>query len=126
VKVLLDTHVLLWALTKSEKLTKKAASLITDPDNLVLVSAATVWEVAIKKNIGRIEFVPEQLIDYIYKSGYKQLPVTFDHCTVLADLPLHHRDPFDRMLVAQSISEPAVLVTHDKTLAQYNCTVMVV
>jgi len=126
VKVLLDTHVFLWALTKSEKLTKKAANLITNPENQVLISAATLWEVAIKKSIGRIEFVPEQLIDYIHKSGYEQLPVTFDHCTVLADLPLHHRDPFDRMLVAQSIFEPAVLVTHDQTLSQYNCTVMVV
>ncbi len=125
-KILLDTHILLWGLANDRKLSSKAANLLKDPVNEVLVSAASLWEIAIKFGFGRIEIAQDELIGAIQRSGFTPLPVTFEHCVFLADLPMLHRDPFDRMLVAQSLAEPAMLVTNDKILKDYGSTVLLV
>jgi PIN domain nuclease of toxin-antitoxin system len=125
-KILLDTHILLWGLANDRKLSPKAANLLKDPVNEVLVSAASLWEIAIKFGLGRIEIAQDELIDAIQRSGFTQLPVTFAHCASLTDLPLIHRDPFDRMLIAQSLAEPAMLVTNDEILKDYGSTVLLV
>jgi len=121
-----DTHILLWGLANDRKLSPKGASLLKDPMNEVLVSAASLWEISIKQGIGRITISQNELVEAIEKSGFRQLTITFEHCAQLADLPLLHRDPIDRMLVAQSLSEPAMLVTNDRMLKEYGSTVLLV
>ncbi len=125
-KILLDTHILLWALVGDQRLSKKGAKLISDPQNEVLVSAVSLWEVGIKHSLGRITVSPECLIEAIASTGFDQLAVTFDHCVTVSRLPIIHRDPFDRMLVAQSLSVPAILMTHDQTMSKYGSTILLV
>jgi PIN domain nuclease of toxin-antitoxin system len=125
-RLLVDTHILLWWLANDRRISPKAASLLKDPTNEVLVSAASVWEIAIKYGLGRITLSQNVLIDAVHKCGFSQLPITFEHCSHLADLPSIHRDPFDRILVAQSLSEPAMLLTNDRILKDYGSTVLLV
>ena len=121
VRVLLDTHILIWALLGSRKLPKEAATLIADGGNEVLFSAANIWEIAIKRQIRRMEFSMEaQLIaDAAIETGFVELPVSSAAAAAVADLPLHHKDPFDRLLVCQAMHEPARLFTVDRQLAPY-------
>ncbi len=125
-KLLLDTHILLWALAGDQRLSKKAAKLISDPQNEILVSAVSLWEVGVKHSMGRITVSPEILVEAIASTGFQELAVTFDHCISVSRLPPIHRDPFDRMLVAQSLSVPAILMTHDQTLNKYGSTILLV
>jgi PIN domain nuclease of toxin-antitoxin system len=124
-KLLLDTHVLIWCMTNDRKLPARAKELIENTKNEVLVSAVSLWEIAVKEGLGRISISQSELRKSIIEGDFEQLPITFDHCEQLASLPQIHRDPFDRMLVAQSKAEPAILVTHDKTLGAYGETVWV-
>lgn len=125
-RILLDTHILLWALTVDRKLSAEAAKLLKDPNNEVLVSAASLWEISIKYALGRLSLSPLEITEAIRMTGFCPLPITFEHCTRLSALPPVHSDPFDRMLVAQSLSEPAMLVTHDRLLRDYGNTVLLV
>ena len=125
-KILLDTHILLWWLSNSKQLPKPAYSIIENPANTIFVSAASLWEIALKQMLDRITVSFPDLQKAVEGSGFLPLPITFDHCGQIGILPLHHRDPFDRMLVAQSMIEPAILLTHDKTLKLYGSTVKVV
>ena len=120
-KLLLDTHLLLWAAGEPKKLSPKARRLIADTDNGLIFSAASIWEVAIKRALGHADFQVDTrlfrrgLID----NGYVELPVFSAHAVAVEALPLIHKDPFDRLLVAQSQVEGIVLLTGDATVAQY-------
>ncbi|MCA3248867.1 MAG: type II toxin-antitoxin system VapC family toxin [Holosporaceae bacterium] len=123
VKLLLDTHVLLWCLSSSDRLPASLREKIVDAHNDVWVSAATVWEIGIKKALGKLQ-VPDDLLEAITFSGFNPLPITLEHAELAAKLPKHHDDPFDRVLVAQAMSEELILVSHDARLPSYNIPVL--
>lgn len=120
-KLLLDTHLLLWAAGDPERLSAKARSLIDDPENEVLFSAASLWEVAIKRGLGRADFkVDSRLLRRgLLDNGYNELPIISDHVVAIESLPTLHKDPFDRVLVAQATVEGITLLTIDSLVAQY-------
>lgn len=119
-RILLDTHVFIWAVTDSRRLGKEARRVMRDATE-VFVSAASIWEIAIKSAIGKIKADPEEMARAIVTSGFVELPIAAAHATQVARLPLanDHKDPFDRLLVAQSIVEPLVLLTADPKVAAY-------
>ena len=120
-KLLLDTHLLLWAAGQPEKLSTAALALIEAPENQLLFSAASLWEIAIKTGLGREDFVAEPglLRRGLLDNGYEELPVSSAHAVALTGLPAIHKDPFDRILVAQAQVEGVVLVTSDDNVSQY-------
>ena len=120
-KLLLDTHLLLWAAGEPKRLSKQARSLIDTPDNELLFSAASLWEVAIKRGLGREDFkVDARLLRRgLLDNGYSELPIMSDHVVATESLPLIHRDPFDRILVAQATVEGVTLLTIDPLVSQY-------
>ena len=124
--LLLDTHVALWAITDSPKLPQKARELIASPRTTVWVSAATVWEIAIKHALGRgdMPVSSQDALRYFGESGYRFLPVEAEHAVAVEKLAPHHQDPFDRILVAQALVEPMRLMTHDAMVALYSDTVI--
>ena len=124
--ILLDTHVAQWAITDNPKLPKKARELIESSKSSVWISAATVWEIAIKHSLGRGEMPvsSQDALRYFRESGYRFLPVAPEHATAVEDLQPHHSDPFDRILVAQALVEPMRLVTHDPMVARYSDTII--
>jgi PIN domain nuclease of toxin-antitoxin system len=113
--LLLDTHVALWALTDDPRLSQRARALIEEPANDIVVSAASVWEIAIKHALGRgdMPISGDQALDWFRQAGYQLLPIAPEHAAAVEHLPDHHRDPFDRLLVAQATTEPLRLLTHD-------------
>jgi PIN domain nuclease of toxin-antitoxin system len=117
-KILLDTHVLLWWLDKPGSLSAAAYRAIADRDNTVFVSAASIWEITIKKSIGKL-VISDDFEAAIQKNAFVHLPVTSTHAFGLTALPDFHRDPFDRMLVAQSICEGMTIVTRDPNIIKY-------
>lgn len=123
-RILLDTPIFVWWLANDRKLPKKADLFILDPDNAIHVSSASVWEIAVKSALGQIEADLSLLVTSIARSGFQELPVTSRHAIETGKLPPHHRDPFDRMLVAQSRVEPMYLLTHDRQLTAYGDTVL--
>ncbi len=120
--LLLDTHTLLWALFEPHRLALQVHEQIEDPENSVVFSAASVWEIAIKTAIRRFEVraTPAQILAAALAAGFEELPVRSSVALRVADLPMHHGDPFDRLLVAQAMSEPATLLTADAVLARYS------
>lgn len=120
-KLLLDTQPLLWAAGQPERLSARARKLLDDPRNELLFSAASLWEVAIKSTLGREDFQaePRLLRRGLLDNGYVELPVTSEHAVGIDTLPPHHKDPFDRLLVAQALVEGVVLLTADAQLARY-------
>jgi PIN domain nuclease of toxin-antitoxin system len=128
VRLLLDTHLLLWAAASSKRLSREARDLIEDEANEVHFSAASMWEIAIKSALGRSDFRVDvaAIADALPAMGLAELPVTATHAVAVTRLPAVHRDPFDRLLIAQSIAEPLVLVTNDAVLARYSESVRVV
>lgn len=127
-RLLLDTHLLLWAVGSSERLSAEARSLIEEPANEVHYSAASVWEVAIKRALRRRDFQVDVTVleRALSGMGLVELPVTAAHAVAVTRLPDIHRDPFDRLLVAQSLVEPMVLLTNDTALERYGRLVRVV
>jgi PIN domain nuclease of toxin-antitoxin system len=121
--LLLDTHVLLWALTDSPKLGRGFREKIVDPANHILVSAASVWEISIKKRLGKLS-VPYNLVEVIEASDFTPLPINFAHAMAAGALPLHHTDPFDRLLIAQARQENLLLVTHDRRFEAYQVNLL--
>ena len=124
-RLLLDTHIFLWAVMSSPLLKAGARKTIVAAEQ-VFVSSASIWEVAIKSRLGKIEADPEELLAAIDASGFIELPVSGVHAACVAQLPLHHGDPFARILVAQSLIEPLRLMTADAALAPYGATVLMV
>lgn len=118
-RLLLDTHVFLWTLVDDPRL-KSASRQIIQSASEVYVSAASVWEIAIKHRLGKLNADPHQVCAAIEPSGFIELPVNATHAAGMADLPLHHHDPFDRLLLAQALAEPLRLLTADATLSQYS------
>jgi PIN domain nuclease of toxin-antitoxin system len=120
-KLLLDTHLLLWAAGKPNRLSTTARKLIDSPANELLFSAASVWEVAIKRGLGRSDFQadPRLLRRGLLDNGYTELPVLSDHVVAIESLPPIHKDPFDRLLVAQATVEGITLLTADSVVAEY-------
>ena len=120
-KLLLDTHLLLWAAGEPQRLSKQARALIENPDNELLFSAASLWEVAIKRGLGREDFKvdPRLLRRGLLDNGYSELPIIGDHVVATESLPLIHKDPFDRILVAQATVEGVTLLTIDSLVSQY-------
>lgn len=120
-RILLDTHILLWAVAQSSQLSAEARSLLEDTDNLLYCSTASLWEIAIKSGLRRTDFdvTLPALRRALAQMDIEELPVLGNHAEQLLTLPHLHKDPFDRMLVAQSMAEPLVLLTNDNLLAQY-------
>lgn len=122
VSLLLDTHALLWWIVNDPKLPAKARGLIADPDNTVFVSSASAWEITTKHRNGklpRVGDVPDRLEDYVRRAGFGLLPITFAQAAASGRLPGPHKDPFDRLLIAQSLSEGFPVVTLDAVFARY-------
>lgn len=117
-RLLIDTQVFIWSVTASRQLKMEARARLASAE-VVYVSSASIWEIAIKSRLGKIEGDAEEFANAIEASGFVELPVTARHAAAVAKLPLHHTDPFDRMLLAQAFTEPLRLVTADRVLAAY-------
>jgi len=120
-RILLDTHLLLWAMGASRKLPRTVRARLLDPANDIYYSAASLWEIAIKSGLRRKNFRVdiEALLAALRESGFVELPITAVHAAGIAKLPAIHKDPFDRLLVAQSMAEPMTLLTNDSVLRDY-------
>jgi PIN domain nuclease of toxin-antitoxin system len=127
-KLLLDTHIVLWAAGLPEKLSESARTLLTTPGNVLFFSAASIWEIVIKRGLGRDDFKvdPRRLRKMLIVHGYTELPVTAEHAFTVETLPLLHKDPFDRLLLAQACAEGMMLLTVDASLLQYQEFVLAV
>ena len=124
-KLLLDTHLLLWAASNPSRLSKTARALLENPENELLFSAASLWEIAIKGSLGRADFqVDGRLLRRgLLDNGYIELPITGEHAVGVDALPPIHKDPFDRLLVSQALTEGITLLTNDATLRRYPGTI---
>ena len=118
-RLLLDTHILLRWVMGDRRLSKALAAVVADPENDIVVSAASIWEIAIKRSLGRIEVDLDELLSSMNADGFAELPVRFAHTLRLESLPRHHDDPFDRLLIAQSIADGRRLVTKDAAILGY-------
>lgn len=121
--ILLDTHVLIWALENNPGLSDSARNSITRAGNMVFVSSISIWEIAIKKNLGKLE-TPDNLQEEIELHRFTPLQINFDHAELAGKLPDIHKDPFDRMLIAQAIIEKLTLVSRDKLIARYDVDIL--
>jgi PIN domain nuclease of toxin-antitoxin system len=124
-KLLVDTHLLLWAAAQPGRLSRKAAEFLQSSENQPLFSPASLWEISIKRSLGRPDFDadPRMLRRGLLDNGYEELPITSEHAVALDSLPAIHKDPFDRILVAQAITEGIILLTADPILAKYHALV---
>lgn len=120
-KLLLDTHVLLWAAGSPAQLPPAVRAMLDDPDNELLFSAASLWEIAIKRGLGRADFQVDARVlrRGLLDNGYLELPITSEHAVFIDSLPAIHKDPFDRILIAQATVEGITLLTADALVAQY-------
>ena len=123
-RLLLDTHAFLWVLDAPQRIPAWIRSAIADAENEVFVSAASAWEIAIKQSLGRLPAFSDDPLEALHRSGLAELPVTVAHARATRSLPLLHRDPFDRLLVAQAQSEGLGLVSRDPAIRQYQVTVL--
>jgi PIN domain nuclease of toxin-antitoxin system len=121
-RILLDTHLLIWALDEYDRLPAEIRDLIRNPANEVVFSVVSIWEIAIKARLGRTTFAvrPEAIASSAISTGFVELPLHWQAAAAVADLPMHHRDPFDRAIVAQAMSEPVHLYTVDRKLVPYS------
>ncbi|MBC2717495.1 MAG: type II toxin-antitoxin system VapC family toxin [Desulfobacteraceae bacterium] len=119
----LDTNILLWWLDNSPKLSQAGLSAIADPDNLIILSAVVIWEMRIKQALGKLK-IPSNFFHVIKDQGFEFLSITADHAYAVGELPMHHRDPFDRMIIAQAKLENLHVVTHDIMFQKYDIPVL--
>ena len=124
-KILLDTHIYLWWLIDAPELSRSARNLLAEADS-ILVSVVSLWEAGIKWQAGKLPVSPSDLHESLATNNFRALPVTISHALAVAKLPSIHKDPFDRMLVAQAIAEPLHLLTTDRVLAEYSGLVKLV
>ena len=127
-KVLLDTHVALWAITDSPQLSLKARDILLASRTHLWVSTVSLWEIAIKHGLGRgtMPVSGEEALGYFRQAGYGILPIEPEHAVAVEQLASHHQDPFDRLLVAQALTEPMRLLTHDEQVASYSDTIILI
>jgi PIN domain nuclease of toxin-antitoxin system len=123
VRLLIDTHAALWLLADDPRLSNRAGELLTDPRNEVILSAVVVWEVAIKRSLDKLD-APDGFADLLVDAGAAPLSVSIDHARAVRVLPWHHRDPFDRLLVAQAQHEHTSIVSSDERLTAYGVRVI--
>ena len=121
-RLLVDTHAALWLLEEDNRLSSSAEQMLTDASNEVLLSAAVVWEVSIKRSLGKLD-APDGFAGMLLDAGAGSLAVSIDHARAVRSLPWHHRDPIDRLLVAQAVLEDAVLLSSDDRLRAYDVRV---
>jgi PIN domain nuclease of toxin-antitoxin system len=128
VNILLDTHIALWAIADSPKLPAAARDLILAQTSTIFVSVASIWEIGIKFSLqrGDMPVSGKAALHYFREAGYRILPVEAEHAAAVEALPLHHQDPFDRLLVAQALTEPLRLISHDRQVARYSDTIVLV
>jgi len=122
-KLLLDTHAVIWFTDDAPLLSAAAAAAIEDPANEILLSAVVAWEIAIKRGIGKLR-VANNYVDVMLAAGSRELPVVIAHAQTVETLPPHHSDPFDRLLVAQAMAEDAAIVTNDQRIKRYDVSVL--
>jgi PIN domain nuclease of toxin-antitoxin system len=120
---LLDTPVLLWWLDDSPALPSAGRDAISNADNLIVLSSVVIWEIRIKQALGKIEIDPN-FYNMIKNQGFASLSITSDHAYAAGDLPMHHRDPFDRMIIAQALIEGLRVITHDSIFKKYDISVL--
>ena len=118
-KLLLDTHIIIWAVSAPKLLSEKTQSYMTDAET-IYVSAASIWEICIKIQLNKLQLDLATFIQEIERIGVQSLAITWKHAQLTKEIPLYHKDPFDRMLIAQAMSEPLTLLTNDNTLPQYS------
>jgi PIN domain nuclease of toxin-antitoxin system len=123
VHLLLDTHTFLWWLGDDPRLGPEARKAVADGDNLVFVSAATAWEIAVKRSLGKLE-APGDILGWVQESNFDPLSIEMEHAIASAELPPHHKDPFDRLLIAQALLENLTLLTHDTQIDPYDVPVL--
>jgi PIN domain nuclease of toxin-antitoxin system len=119
VKLLLDTHALLWWLADDKQIGRRARELVEDPANDVLVSMVSLWEIAVKMRVGKLKAEIGVITDAVEKEGFALLDIGVTHLLTLVTLPVHHRDPFDHLLIAQAITEDATFLTEDRNARRY-------
>ena len=119
----LDTHALLWWLDDSPTLSETGRSAIADPNNLIVLSAVVIWEIRIKQAVGKLE-IPPNFYQIVKNQGFELLSITSQHANAVRELPMHHRDPFDRMIIAQAKLERLSVVTHDTIFKKYGIPVL--
>ena len=124
-RILLDTHLILWWINDDPAMSRIARELIANPDNTIFVSPVSMWEIWLKKGLGRLE-LPSEFVETLAREEFEQLPLTVAHTRKVAELPWLHRDPFDRMLLAQAQAADLTLLTADSQLAQYGSFVKTV
>ena len=117
--LLLDTHVFIWYLENDKEMRREAYELINNPNNLIFISAATLWEISIKQSIGKLTLQKEDLLKELEMNRFEAIPITPRHAILVKDIPLLHGDPFDRILIAQAKAEQLSLVTRDPKILQY-------
>jgi len=122
-KYLLDTHILLQWLNNDKTIPNKIAKIIADPDNIIFVSSVCTWEITIKQSLGKLE-APNDLERAIEANEFQKLPITIEHSTYITNLPLFHKDPFDRLLIAQAIIEKLTLLTCDIIIPKYPVSII--
>ncbi|MEM8676754.1 MAG: type II toxin-antitoxin system VapC family toxin [Cyanobacteria bacterium P01_G01_bin.67] len=122
-KYLLDTHSLLWTIFEPDKLSAEAQEIILDQNNIIFVSLISLWEISIKQNIGRLD-IPEEFFEVVRKGGFEMLPLTMPQIEQYRLLPLHHRDPFDRMLIIQAREQKLIFITRDLEISKYDVEIM--
>jgi len=120
VRLLLDTHVFIWATSYPGRMTARLRQAVTAQESTVFVSAVSIWEIAIKRALGRLDFPLEELDAVLARAGFEHLPINAGHAIMAGGLPRHHADPFDRMLVAQSCAEGLTLVSKDAAISVYD------
>jgi PIN domain nuclease of toxin-antitoxin system len=122
-KLVLDTHAVIWFTEDAPQLSTTAADAIEDPANEILLSAVVAWEIAIKRGLGKLS-AANSYVDVMLAAGSRELPVLIAHAQRVEDLPPHHSDPFDRLLIAQAMAEDAAIVTNDQRISRYDVSVI--
>ena len=121
--LILETHIILWWLDNNDTLPERYFKAISDSNNICFISSATIWEISIKSGLGKLE-IPDNLTDILQKEGFSELPVSWNHAAMVRQLPLYHKDPFDRLIIAQTIVEDFTLLTVDKIIPEYGVTIL--
>ncbi|PSB07546.1 PIN domain nuclease [Pleurocapsa sp. CCALA 161] len=122
-KFLLDTHSLLWTVFEPDKLSTEAQEIIVDHNNIICLSLISLWEISIKQNIGRLD-IPKEFFEVVSEGGFEILSLTMDQIKKYRTLPLHHRDPFERMLIIQARQQKLIFITRDSEISQYDVEIV--